>query len=458
MGLRIALLVVGLVLWAPGSMAQAGAPAKTEISFARFFGSCEADFGTSTDPNTATGECGIITALTNQFNASNRHGVVVRTQVIEHGAYYSQLGARIVSRDLPAIVILHSSVLNDFAKRQLLEPLDAGFAEVGIATADFTPQADRAVAIGGVHYALPFDTHSWLWHVNLNLLKRAGLTAADGRAVVPRSAAELLAQARQFKAATGKPYFIMLTVNDAQAFSRTILTLVRQQGGTLFPRNAFEIDLRSKALRDSIELLRMLYDEGLASHGHDYAGGVQAFIKGEGGVMINGTWLIGDLHKQASVRGAALEAGYATLPFPTLYAQPAVWADNHVMVMPRGGTPNAASRRAALHFLKFLYDEGGAWARTGQLPTRSSVIEGAAFLALPFRREIAPIVQTGAALPLAVARQSRVTNALGDGVASIIVHGAPVDKTLERLERNVTRMLVRDSQFTGGQSSAAGSP
>jgi multiple sugar transport system substrate-binding protein len=452
MGWHQRLLALCLALAVPWSAAQPAAPAPTEISFARFFGSCEADFGRSTDPAAATGECGIITALVNRFNASNRHGIVVRTQVIEHGAYYSQLGARIVSRDLPSVVIMHSSVLNDFAKRRLLEPLDAGFAEVGINPADFTPQAERAVALAlaGVHYALPFDTHSWLWHVNLNLLKRAGLTGADGRAVVPRSEAELLAQARQFKAATGKPYFILLTVNDAQAFARTVLTLVRQQGATLFPRNAVEVDLQVAALRRAVELLRVLYAEGLASRGHDYAGGVQAFIRGEGAVMINGTWLIGDLHQQAGRPGAALQAGYAVLPFPTLYSQPAVWADNHVMVMLRGGTPDAAHRLAALRFLKFLFDEGGVWARTGQLPTRSSVIESPAFLALPMRGEIASIGQIGGALPLAVARQSRVSNTLGDGVMAIVVHGAPLDQTLARMQTSITRMLLRDAQFTGG--------
>ena len=274
MGIRrfICALLIGV-----GLQAQA---APVEVSFARFFGSCEAEFGSSVDPSQASGECGIITALTNKFNAQQRGRIVVRTQVIEHGAYYSQLGARIVGRDVPAIVIMHSSVINDFVKRGLIAPLDAAFAGAGVDTADFSAQADAAVAIDGKHYALPFDTHAWLWHFNLNLLRQARLLGADGQPLVPHSPAELLAHARQFKAATGKPYFIWLTANDPAFFSRTLLTLVAQQGASLFPRDAQHIDLGSAAVHDAVALLKTMAEEGLSSRWLDYGAALQAFSGG----------------------------------------------------------------------------------------------------------------------------------------------------------------------------------
>ena len=52
-------------------MASASALAQTEVRFARFFGACEADFGTNMDPSTPSNECGVITTLTNIFNAEN---------------------------------------------------------------------------------------------------------------------------------------------------------------------------------------------------------------------------------------------------------------------------------------------------------------------------------------------------------------------------------------------------
>lgn len=446
------MVLLGAALLAlPGRAATprpAPAAEPVAIQFARFFGSCEAEFGSVTDPARATGECGIVTALTNRFNAREQGSIVVRPQTIEHRAYYGSIGARIINRDVPAVAILHSSVLSDFVRRGLVEPLDAGFAEVGVAVDDFTPQARRAVQVGGRTYALPFDTHSWLWHVNLNLLRQAGLLHPDGRPVVPASEDELLRQARHFKSVTGKPYFVLLTVNDAPAFARTLMTLVQQQGASLFPDDSVHIRLQSAAALRAIALMRQLYREGLASQGHDYAAGIQAFVGGQGAVMINGTWLLGDLDAESRRPGRPLAGGYAALAFPQLYAQPGAWADNHILVMLRGGTRTAAERRAALRFLRFLYDENVAWARTGQLPTRRSVITSAPFLALPQRAAVAPLAEIGDALPLAVARQSRVNTAIGDALTAIVVHGAPAAATLEGAERSIRRMLERDSQFS----------
>jgi multiple sugar transport system substrate-binding protein len=427
--------------------------APVEISFARFFGSCEADYGNLTDPAKATGECGIITALTNKFNAEHRGQIVVRTQVVEHASYYSQLGARIVGRDVPVVAILHSSALNDFVKRGLIAPLDDEFRKVGIDSADFTPQAETAVTIDSRHYALPFDTHSWLWHFNLNLMRKAGLVK-DGKPVLPHSPQQLLAQARQFKQATGKPYFIWLTANDPAFFARTLLSMIGQQNGSLFPKDDFHIDLHSPAVRDTVQLLKTMYEEGLTSRGMDYSVALQGFAAGEGAVMINGTWIIGDLLRQSKQADSATYQGYTATPFPQLYGASAMWADNHIMVMLKGGTADARSHAAALSFLKFLYDEGGVWARTGQLPTRRSVIDSAAFRQLPLRSGIATIARDGVALPIEVARQAIITKTLGDALISTVVYGADVAQTLTRTETSINRMLERDAQFQGNVATA----
>ena len=444
--MRLTSFVAALVLVLAGRAVSA---APTDISFARFFGSCEAEYGQSTDTANATGECGIITTLVNKFNATNREQITVHTQVVEHGSYYSQLGARIVGRDVPAVAILHSSALNDFVKRGLIAPLDDEFRAAGIDAADFTPQAETAVTIDGHHYALPFDTHSWLWHINLDLMKRAGLVARDGTPLLPHSPQQLLAQARQFKAATGKPYFIWLTDNDPAFFPRILLTLVRQQDTPLFPKDDFHIDLHSATVRASVRLLKTMYEEGLTTRGQDYGAALQSFAAGEGAVMINGTWIIGDLLRRSRQAG-----GYTAVPFPRLYAHDAMWADNHVMVLLKGGTPDARGRHAALAFLKFLYDEGGVWSRTGQLPTRRSVIDSPAFTRLPLRREIAAISRDGVALPIEVARQAIIGKTLGDAMVAVIAYGADQDSTLARAETSINRMLARDAQFQGGATAA----
>ena len=55
---------------------------KTEISVSRFFGSCEADYGDVTDASEGRGECGIVTALINEFNATSDK-YVAKEEVVE---------------------------------------------------------------------------------------------------------------------------------------------------------------------------------------------------------------------------------------------------------------------------------------------------------------------------------------------------------------------------------------
>ena len=433
----------GMLALAVGAALCGGAQAqdKTVVTFARFFGACEADYGKSTDIAKAVGECGIITAMTNKFNAENKD-VEVKTQIIEWGPYYDQLGARIVAKDIPTIAVMHEAVLGDFVKRGLVEPLDAGFKSVGVNTADFTAHAKRGVTFDGKTYALPFDTHSWLWHINLNLMKKAGLTNADGSAVIPKTPEEVYEQAKKFKAATGKPYFIWVVSNETAAYTRTFLTLLYQQGGNPFPKSEREINLHTPEAKKALEFMAKLYADGNVVANVDYGAANQAFMNGDGGVMVNGTWLIGDFVAQSEKPGAALEKGYQAMPFANLYTKKATWADGHSWIMLKGGAKDEKTRQAALRFLKFLYDNDGEWARTGHLPTSQKVIAGPAFNALPFRNSIGAIAQTGISLSPTVPRQFRIQEMLGEAIGTVVLSKKPIDETMKGAEERINKMLA----------------
>lgn len=416
--------------------------APVEITLARFFGSCDAEFGQVTDPAQVSSECGIITVLTNKFNAREAGRIRVNTQIVEHAAYYPQLGARIVGGDLPTISIMHASVLGDFAKRDLLQPLDGA-----LDAADFTPHARNGVTLGGHLVALPYDSHAMLWHINLGLMKQAGLLDKQGRAKLPTSPDELLAQARAFKRATGKPYFVWLTLNDPSFFARSVLGFVHQQGGSLFPKTDQAIDLGTPEVKAAVAFMRTVYAEGLSTRHMDYSAALQAFMAGAGGVMPNGTWLLGQLNDRAAQPGNPLSRAYEAQPEPALYGKPATWADSHVWVMLRNPKQTAAERDAALRFLRFLNDESLAWARTGQLPARQSAVDSAAFKALAQRASLGPVAQFGTGLPTTVARQARVMGLLGDTVSAIVVSGEPLDATLAKGQQRINRLLERESRF-----------
>ena len=435
--LVFALTALGLVAGAGCKKAQP----KTEITFARFFGACEADYGKVNEAAKGRGECGIITTLTNEFNATNKDGIVVKPQIIEWGPYYDQISARMTAGDVPDVSVMHESVLGDFVARGLVEPLDDAFKEAGIDPAQFTDHGRNGVTVGGKIYALPYDTHAWLWHMNANLFKKAGLVNADGSIKLPTSADELLAQAKQFKEATGKPYFAWPTVNETAAQLRTLITLVAQQGGKLFPEDR-KIDLHSNEAMAGLKLMETLYKEGDIKPNLDYGAANQAFLNGDVGCVVVGTWTIDSFIEAATPDSSPLHGGYQVYPFAKLYANKAAWADGHSWVIFKGGAKDPAKRKAALTFMKFLFDRNFEWARTGHLTVSKAVLDSAQFQSLPYRKNIMEITSTGAAIPLTVPRQRALQDIVGEEIANMWLTNKPPDAAAKDGEDRTNKLLA----------------
>ena len=127
--------------------------AATELTVQRFFGACDAEFGTNTDASKAVGECGIITSLINKFNAANPDVHETVTTVEWPG--YDQLTAQFAAGDPPDIVTIHHSVLGDYQSKGLLMPLDDLLTSVGVASSDFTDASLSGVTKDGRIYGFP---------------------------------------------------------------------------------------------------------------------------------------------------------------------------------------------------------------------------------------------------------------------------------------------------------------
>ena len=237
-----------------------------EITLQRFFGACDAQYGSSTDVEAAEGECGIITTLINRFNARNPD-IHVKVNIV-YWPGYDQLSAELAAGDPPDLVILHESVISDYSQRKLIIPLDEVLRGAGIDPASFTPAARAGVTRGGRVYALPFDNWAPLWHINMSLFRQAGLVR-DGQPVLPHSPEELLQQARQFTHATGKPYLIQSMVNEPYAYARNLFTFLMQQNSDFFadPRH---IRLQTPQARRVLQLFAQIYAEGLTTRNQDY--------------------------------------------------------------------------------------------------------------------------------------------------------------------------------------------
>ena len=426
-------------LWSGSALAQA----KTEVTFARFFGACDADYGQSQDVEKARGECGVMTTLVNRFNATNTDGIVVKPQIIEWGPYYQQLTARIAARDIPTIAVMHTAQIGDFIRSRIVEPIDDDLKAAGIDTNDFTPHAKRGVTLDGKIYALPWDTHSWLWHLNAGLFKEAGLVDGNAAPVMPKTVDELFAQAKTIKEKTGKPYFVMATTGpgDVANSARSFYTFLYTQGASLFPKGPDKADFSTPEATNAFDIFDRLSKEGYITKGIDAAGGLGGFINGAGAVYLTGTWRVDDMIAAAQ-KGTNPLKSYTARIFPNIYRDDAVWADNHSWVLMRGGSTDPKVRKAAQTFLKYLYDNNFQWARGGgHLPMRTSLL--AEYAKLPERNNIIRITEIGRSMPNEVRRQFGFQALIGEEIVNVVNGGKPVAQALKDAQERGDQLLSR---------------
>jgi multiple sugar transport system substrate-binding protein len=412
--------------------------ARTELVIQRFFGACQAEYGSLADPSKAEGECGIITAMINQFEAQNPDVRVIENTVAWPG--YDQLTAQLAANGPPDLVTMHSSAIPDYEARGLLEPLDADLAGIGITPEQFTAAARAGVTVDGRTMGLPIDVWAPLWHVNMNLFTKAGLVV-DGKPVLPTSPAEFHAQARQFLERTGKPYFIQVTNKDFAGPMRIFYMWMLQQGAPPFT-DALHSNFDSPGGRQALQFMKDLYQNGESAKNLDYAGAVSAFLKGEGGILVDGTWMVGQFDAASHDAASPLYQGYAVRPFPFLFHDQRVsLVDGHNWVMPRNPHRTDAQREAARRFLKYFAANDFQWARTGHFPAYRTIIESAAWQQLPHREDIAEITRIGAPLPKYVRRQSPIEFIVGEEASAAFTGAKPVERALADMQRRADEIL-----------------
>jgi multiple sugar transport system substrate-binding protein len=421
------------------ALVSTSARAGTEITLFRFFGGCSDEYGSVTDLKKAVGECGIIQVLTNKFNAENKEGITVKTQTAEWGVYYDRLSATMAGGSPPDIAVMHRSVLPNFLARNLVQPLGKSFSESGIDANDFLPVAREAVTSNGEIYALPFDVHALVWHVNADLFAKAGLVDAKGQPKMPTSPAELLQHAEQMKAKTGKRYLAIPSATDPMP-TWQYLTWIWQQGGNVIDAEK-KPTLESNESKEALRLLDALYAGGHANPKNDYPGAQQAFLSGEAAVLVNGTWGVETYDTQAKDPKVALKK-YVVRDMPKLYANEAVWSDSHTWVVPKQAKQDPAKQKAVIAFLKFLNDNNFQWARTGHLPVRSSVLKSAEMQALAHRSEYTRTATIAKAVP-AIENQRAIQDLLVNELNSTWLVNKKPDQALSDAQRRATQILRR---------------
>ncbi len=336
------------------------------LQFARFFGDCTEDVAGVTDVSQATSECEVIQIIENAFNAADNGIRIEKIGGQAWGDYYTQLSTAFAGGEIPNVGVMHQHRLPDFAGRDLLMPLDDAFADSDIIDfADYTTPAQEAAQLNGTTYALPFDLHASLWHVNVDIYEEAGLTDDNGAPIMPSSPNELISQCETIEAAGyqcfGHDWF------EFGVGARLFLALVQQQGGTLTGSDGAATP-NSPEGETALAFLNQLAEHSDPQQG--YTDSQAAFLNGDVAILHNGTWVVDQYNREAGFN-------YLATNVPNLYGSASTWGDSHMWILPAPSNEDPAVSAAAVTFLEFLYENIGAWAQgTGHIAPRTSLLEG----------------------------------------------------------------------------------
>lgn len=403
-----------------------------EITVGDFFGDCIDAVGDKTDLSGAQTECETMRILNNKFNAENTLGITVKREGgAEWSSYYDAVNAAFAADSPPDILLMHESNIADYASRDLLLPLEDAFSAVGIDPADVTEPGTEAATIGDEFYAVPFDEHANLAHLNMDLMAKAKLVNDDGTPILPTSPEELKEQAQQFQDATGKQYIAW--ANDFNIPYRIMSSLASQQGEPLVSDDG-EVNLESDAAKEALTLISDLYSSGIADPKQTYDSSQQAWLAGDVGMLINGTWVVNEYNKSAPF-------DYTATDFPTLYDQPGVWANSHTWVVPVQDEADPVRYRAAMEYAAFMFKNDDAWAvGSGHLSVRPSILESDAYQSAPQRASYVNTADNAALVPQVVGWQG-AEDALQQAIESVWLEDASVDQALSEAQAAVEAQL-----------------
>ncbi|MBK8022625.1 MAG: extracellular solute-binding protein [Chloroflexi bacterium] len=351
------------------------------IQLWRIFNECGSTFEGVTELGDTTDVCAVQQVLANQWNAEHPELQVETTSLVWPGIV--ELNAALAAGTPPDIMSLHAFRIPAYASRGILTPLTSYLEEAGVDVNDLLPNVREAVTYNGEIYAIPFDVHGILWHINLDLWDQAGLLDADGAPLIPAGVEEFEAACQQVLEATGSAIFGG-GEDDIVGTEVIWFSIYAQMGGSVADESGMP-SVNTPLAVEALELQMRLRDAGCFSSG-ELGSTYEGFNQGAVAGVNAGTWMVNEFDAQVRDPDSGLKNLYVA-PYPQFGSAPAVWGGSHTWVVPLGANADPERVRAAVQYIKFFYDNQLAWSRTGHASVRQSVLDSAEYQALPHHNE-----------------------------------------------------------------------
>ncbi len=292
--------------------------------------------------------------------------------------YPEQMLAKFAARKPPDVFYVDSNVFPDWQTQGLLEPLDSYIKSTHFSTKAFFPKLlDGFKGSDGKLYGLPKDWSPLAMQYNTAMFAKAGIKSP------PKTWAQLKADAQKLKAKGGLSGNARPVCLDAD-WAR-LLAFIYQNKGTFINASKTKATVNSPAVRQTVEFWVGLDKAKLAGRHADLGAGWcgEALGKEKAAIAFEGNWVVPFMADQFP------DVKYKIAPMIKNKAQ-----GNLAFTVSYSMARNSSHKKEAWTLLSYLTGKQGMkiWTSKG--------------LALPSRKDVAPVAGRGAFLKAAGAARA----------------------------------------------------
>jgi multiple sugar transport system substrate-binding protein len=295
--------------------------------------------------------------MVDAFNASQSEVKVTHTPMTADDLYQKIPLAVQTGSGIPDVAIVHIERIPMFVKQDMIWPLDT-LLENGIEEENYIPSAWERTDIGGDHYGVPLDVHSYVTYINQTLFDKYDLNSVleDGYITFD----EVKELGDKAKAAGFEGRVFGLDWQRAQ-----ILCYYAQLGDGSLSEDGETPSFYNDEMVKVFQTLKDLHDGGYTSiKGDDTA---QLFYSGDLLIWQEGIWM----------KAGAVDAGidFSMLPSVTFEAGKSKnWTSSHNFVQFADDERTEEEDIAVAKFINYMGENSLVWARDGgQVPAHVSI-------------------------------------------------------------------------------------
>lgn len=285
---------------------------------------------------------------------TKEHGIPIDVQ--RTSDYYTRLYTSLIGNEAPDVAIIHASRMEEYS--DLVEPLTD---EIGT-----DPYLDTIVdrgVVDGEQLAVPLDAHPFGLYYNKDLFEEAGLDPEDP----PNSPQKFQEAATRITKNTDG---LGVQHNNLKFHTHVFYMLLSSIGGRLLTDDVEPAFDDEKGLRAARYLSSWSNEHSWLPKSQST--GWDAWIRGDCGMMIEGTWHL------SVVEESDFEFGL-TKPFVMPGSDtPKTWADSHMLVIPKSSSRSDRTRERAIEAIRMLTQTYNIrWGiEAGHLPASQAAYNG----------------------------------------------------------------------------------